>query len=450
MTPLLALLALQSAAYDPANDPAFAKPITLHYAMMPLRAVVKAIAQETGQALNVSGSVADLKVTALVKGLPAGRAMEAIADTMNLEWKRDAEGPMLSRPEGQLAQETAYLKEERTAVQSRTPQMALGPAATVTNVMTVQGARTSRPIRRQPGMRDVPVAARPGAISIRFDPTLLAYESSQGQFPSRLNPAAPSGDSAWAKAVLGWPSMPDQVDPAWAAPAAAAPLGKSTWESGAYALSDFLVALHDGTGLPIVADAFRVPMKSVALPPGTALAALQGLATSEGLSLKLSNGVARLRHPAFWRLREQEVPESQWTQLERNKTATLQALVTFAQGLKPAQVAAFRSQEAPLSHVPTVAVREAYPALILWNTLPNAARTALASGQAIALSQVPGASNAFGYALREAPFYRAGDPNSTLTADPRQVGLFGSPSNGSFDLRLGVEHGGGVHYTLPY
>ena len=58
---------------------------------------------------------------------------------------------------------------------------------------------------------------------VRFDPNLLALESSEAPPPTRLEPAAPSGDLPFAKAAAAWPSLPKEIPAAWQVPVALRP-----------------------------------------------------------------------------------------------------------------------------------------------------------------------------------------------------------------------------------
>ncbi len=442
MSPLLAILAFQTATVDPAADPLFAKPITLRMPMATVREVVAALTKATGQPVDASGTVTDWKATVLVKDLPAGRVMEAVADALGLVWKKDGSYFRLSRADGAVGAETTYLQSEAKLV--------------ATNPVTTAGSgfgQQSLP-RRGPGRRVFPGAAtggvgsQPNVVATRFDPYLLATETANGQPPSRLTVAEPLGDSDYAKAIRTWPSVPAEPDPLWSRPIPPSmPIAKSTWENGSYTLSDVLAAWYDVNHLPVVADAFRISMRGNMISTGPAFSVLQAYAGSENLGFKFANGVARLRHPAFWRLRTQEIPESVWNTIERG-TPNIDGLAAFAARLTAAQAAAFRSMEAPLSHVTTQSLREAYPALLLWNGLPNQAKKALYAGTPVGLSAVSGVANTYAFALREAPYYSAGNPARVLATNPAQLGIFGSATNKSFEMRLSSEKMDGVSYVI--
>jgi len=441
MSLIFALVAFQAATFDPAKDPAYAKPVTVHLAMVPLKTLVASLEKSSGQPLTASGVVSDWKATMLVKNLPAGRAMESLADTMGLVWKHEGSSTILGRPEG-ASSESDYLKSERADRERGAPPAPSG--------IPVAPGMIRRPGRGAPARRvdtGGAGAVRPGYS--RFDPTLLAVETMDSAPPSRLDPALPSGDGAFAKAALSWPSVPEKVDAAWSKSIAPANLGRSEWAGGQFALSDLLVAWHDATGLPVVADAFRVPMAEVNLNIGPALTTLQSVAANNRVSLRLADGVARLRHPGFWRLREQEIPDTTWNSVERSKKVGLDDYATFAARLTPAQAAAFRSAEPPLSRVPTDVLRESYPGLRLWAALPTNVRRALQAGTPVGLAGFPNLTNAYLFALREAPYYHAGDPRTVLALPPARLGLFGAPSESGLALRLSGEGGGGVTYALP-
>ena len=440
MSPLVALLALPS---DFAKNPAYAKPITVELAMTPLRKVVEAMAAASGKPLAVGGLVADLKATVLVKGLPVGSTMDALADALGFVWKPEEGGILrLNRPDGNARDEAAYVKEEA----ARIADLAASGKENPRNVIARPGGRPSRNARRQPDGSVIEVVRTP---YVRFDPDLLATEIADAPPLSRLLPPVASGASAFAKSVAAWPAIPPKIDEVWSRPIAPA-FPKSEWTSGALSLGDLLAAWHASSGLPVVADAFRIPLKSRSLQPAGGLAALQALASTEDMALKLEGGVVRMRHPAFWRLRLQEIPESSWATIERPGGANLANLASFAAKLTASQAAAFRSQEPPLSRTSTEALQSSYPALVLWSALPTGARTALLAGRPVGLPQISGAANAYAFALREAPYYGSGDPSEVLKMDPAKVGLFGVPSAKSLSLRLAGERGNGVAYALPF
>ena len=433
------MLSLQAATIDAAKDPLYAKPVTVELPMAPLKAVVAAISKASGQPLDVSGQVGDWKATVLVRDLPAGRAMEALADALGLVWRRDPDAVRLGWPEGASAAVSAYRREEADRAKTQAER------SLVVNAYAVPpGGRGAyrRPRRGAP----IPTGATKASYA-RFEPNLLVVETGGAEPPSRLDPVAPAGDSAFAKATLAWPSVPQALSAAWSVPVSPA-LASSKWEGGAHPLADFLVAWHEASHLPVVADAFRVAMRSATPSASTAIGSLQSLAGAERLSLRVAGGVARLRHPGFWRLREQEVSESAWAGLERG-TPNLAALSSFAGRLSAPQAASFRSLESPLSLVSTAALRQAYPALLLWNALPGAARTSLLAGRPVGLAEVKGAASAYGYALREAPYYDGGDPAPVLALAPARTGLFGQSKGRLFELRLAGERGDGVFYLLP-
>lgn len=451
MSPLLALVAFQAAVIDTSAEQALAKKITLRMPFATVREITAGLAKATGQPIDASGVVTEWKGTVLVKDVPAGRTMEAFADALGLVWKKDGDYYRLSRPEGAAAAETAYLQAEAKLATSEgpvTPAQTEQPAA-----VRGYGLPRRTVVRPGSGRRPVP-GSRPNEAVVgmprvysRFDPNLLATEIAGSPGPSRLSTFGVSGELALAKSMAGWASLPTELSEEWSKPISGGDPVSSPWASGAYSLGELLAVWHDASGLPVVADAFRLPMKSRSLPPGTALATLQSLAGAESVALKLKDGVARLRHPAFWRLRQQEISETAWSSIERGKP-TVDSLAAFASRLTAAQAASFRSLEPPLSRVRTIAIREAYPALLLWNVLPNQARRALLAGTPVGLSAIQNAANAYGYALREAPYYRAGDPTPLLTTAPAKLGIFGSASATAVELRLATERGGGVSYAI--
>ena len=101
-----------------------------------------------------------------------------------------------------------------------------------------------------------------------------------------------------------------------------------------------------------------------------------------------------------------------------------------------------------MSHVRTIAVREAYPALLLWTALPSAARRALLAGTPVGIASAKNATNAYLFALREAPYYNAGDPTPELAMAAADLGMFGKSTPGNFEIRLAGERGGGVSYLV--
>lgn len=439
MSPLLAIVAFQATAFDPVKDPAFAKPLTLKLSMTPLRTVVSTLAKETGQPLDSAGLIADWKATVLVKGLPAGRTMEALADALGLVWKKEGSRIMLSRPEGQAAEESAYLRAEAEVG-------ARGGPNTQTMVLNEGGTTFAE---ERPGRRIRPARGGGNTPMVRFSPDLMAMEGMGMPPPSRLNPILPTGSTPFVKAIVGWPSLPKEALPEWVKPIPAPVIKAAPMRESQFSLADLLLAWHEASGLPVVADAFRIPMKNPVLSPGTALESIQALASANTITLKVSDGVARLRHPGFWRLRLQEIPEHTWNIIERS-TPTIDTLASFASALKPAQAASFRSAESPISKVNTRALEDAYPALVLWTALPLPAKRSILAGSPVALAAVRNVTNTYVFALREAPFYDAGNPSRLLSMEATELGIFGRPATRALELRLASENGPGVTYTIAY
>lgn len=156
-------------------------------------------------------------------------------------------------------------------------------------------------------------------------------------------------------------------------------------------LADLLVELHARTGLPIVADGFRLAMVAKRLPDGKDLAEWRrslgnwsdGRYRGYQPLLRADGGWVMMRHPRYWQQVAREVPEGPIRRLEasgRNGRFTLDDVAAFGARITPAQEP-WLAGDMLVMDAPSAAVEGKVAFLRLWASLPSGLRrNALAAG----------------------------------------------------------------------
>jgi hypothetical protein len=174
--------------------------------------------------------------------------------------------------------------------------------------------------------------------------------------------------------------------------------------NGGVTLAEHLEFIADRTGIPIVADAYRVVLSTGGFRSESTVGEyLKGLQHSYMLQGTIgptvfgyygtSNGWLLARHNAFWRRERVEIPESTYEPLERAATSALYPsaddYAAFVAKLTPDQefVASHASWDWPVRfpHMPLVA---ALYALKLLSTLTSEQRTAASSEAGLDLGEL--------------------------------------------------------------
>jgi hypothetical protein len=176
-------------------------------------------------------------------------------------------------------------------------------------------------------------------------------------------------------------------------PPAAKPAG---YIQKAYTLADHLEYLSDAAGIPVVADAFRLPVGGEeymsASTVGEYIRSLrdQAMAPTRNAYFRTESGWLMARHPFFWRRVSDEIPESAFEPLEAKvaggQMPTLDDYAAFAGSLTPWQALVFTNSP-PLTRFPRLPLVSALPALRIWAAL-NASQRESASRDGLSLQEM--------------------------------------------------------------
>jgi len=244
----------------------------------------------------------------------------------------------------------------------------------------------------QQGQQEAGAASQ--GINVRafasYNPLTGELKSSENGIGARANVAPslvahpfPEGELAslpFGKEVLLW-SRVEEESPILKTPVSG-PLPAGTYFNGQHSLGDILTWVHEKTNVSIVADAFRVSVRTLNAS-GTVASVLEGLANSNHEFLRTENGFVMMRHGGFWRLKTLELPEDAYQRIETAKPPKLDDYATFAANLKPAQCLAFRVPNAVLTRFDPEPLRSGMPALRFYATLSGSERQAALAGRAL-------------------------------------------------------------------
>lgn len=459
----VALLASASAfgQADLSKDERLKKPITVSLKLRPLSEALEELAKASGVVLDSAPNVKDLKCTVLVKDVPSDVVLAGLASTLDLDWTADKTtyriGQNADRALAMRRYVEAEAKERRTAAEAevkkvgalaalpyeeakqRDPQLSPGryllamtlrqmgtqangfwqgqPVVNATSYMSpveaVNGP-AGEPRQTANGGQARKSPAPPRMMVIR---TIAQYNPITRQIETSIGPLAGTSErphlidqpkplalkEPFVDALKAWTERNDEAA-GFAVPAGAVTPQSDGWAGGRISTADELEAIHRATGVPIIADAFRVPIHQ-GVTGRTAAELLKDFAQREGAFLRTKDGVAMLRHGAYWRLRELEPEEKAARALEK-KPVTLEGYATFAQSLAPAQVMALRVPDGFLLRVPTTPIATSYRALRFYASL-GANQRAAKAGSPI-------------------PFTRLGSAQRTLFLEAMHSDLFGA------------------------
>lgn len=423
--------------------------VTVQYLGLPLGEVVELLTKAGGVKLDAASAVDDLKVTVLMQDEPMWRVMELIAEALGGEWKPDGDLYRISMPSGWQSSMVGAVQREdaklRAGAQADLRAMLeaarVDPAVVAETLERLskkgQGALSPAEKDLERAMRFAQddrnrrfgealagllpqdwnqfwngraVATRilnpgsgppppPGAdlIALRFDPVSFllrkgvadAYERPEAVAESPL----PATDR-FVAAAKAWSKAEPSDDERWKRS-----VDVPNAERGVTA-AEVLQRVHRATGLPIAADAFRLRLLA---PQGSSTAAslLQSFADRNRGYLKATKAGIAFRHPAFWRLRKMEAPESMYRKLEEKPT--LEAYAEFAAKLNEKQQFPFQVRDAVASSVSMKPLEEAMPALRFFASLSPAQRSK--AGQGLYAGEMsPGQRDLFSLALTEGLF----------------------------------------------
>ena len=155
-------------------------------------------------------------------------------------------------------------------------------------------------------------------------------------------------------------------------------------------LAEILTDLHARTGLPIVADGFRIAVVAKKPPDGATLDLWNRALNpwSDGRFrgyrpvFRAVGGWAMFRHPQYWKMIPREAPESAVAALEaawrRPQRATLDDYAAFAGRLTPVQ-ALYAGKTSPVMALPGDPLDGSIPFLRLWSALAGGQRRVAAT-----------------------------------------------------------------------
>lgn len=158
----------------------------------------------------------------------------------------------------------------------------------------------------------------------------------------------------------------------------------------AFTVAEHLEHLADCAGIPVVADAFRLPASSETFFSATRVADYvsemrnEFLQETRGGAFRADKGWLMFRHPRYWRQIDAEIPESILGPIEARAMAgyrlNLADYAAFALALTPRQALVF-PYRGDLTRFPRLPLLRAMPALRLWASLTDSQReTAYSSG----------------------------------------------------------------------
>ncbi len=160
------------------------------------------------------------------------------------------------------------------------------------------------------------------------------------------------------------------------------------FHGGGQGIEDYLEALADALKIPVVSDAFRMPVIGKEPVKGADLRHwLESLRTRQGSFVHVQNGSVCIRHGGFWDLRTLEIPEEALRRFEAIPRPGLDEYADFAfeQGWwgntdRTYLMPFFESQEVPLTLFDSKPFQTNPVALAAFGELTNEQRLHLLSG----------------------------------------------------------------------
>jgi hypothetical protein len=327
------------------------------------------------------------------------------------------------------------------------------------------GQRNGRAARR------AAIVARMIRATASYDPlngslSLNGVGGSNGGGGKLIEHPYPTGELAalpFGKEVLAWQQSGEST-PALDK-SVSSPVPKSQYYLGRYSMADALVWLHEASGVPIVADAFRTP---VTIPGGGGSVAsrLNALRQANSAFLRIDHGMVMMRHGGFWRLKAVEAPEETFARIEGSKSVSLDDYADLAARLTDLQYLPFRANAALLKVDPEP-IRIGLPALRFYASLGSADRALAKASKPIPFSKLGGASRQLFVTALESPLGQAAGRPLNLQ-DPQIAGALGflmrsttgerlaGDSNslrrevtGATEMLFGTAPGQGIRYVVP-
>ncbi len=452
---------------DIAHDTSLGKPISIKLKVAQLPDALKEISKLTGVKLASVEPINDLKVTVLVKKIPAGLVLEKIASVLGCEWVHDGDLWRLHMTlEATHDREKFVAKEDEIALQELSdevkklvdangpeeapkagagaPRMAKINAAVLGQVIGSLGNQQASAFwrgdvvaARDPSMnaitavpvdpsaptrggRRAPVSRAAIPIFMQVDPLLYqvryTFRGAARTFGKRPTEvvADPTPNSKLAampfgKAVLAW-DQPVPTGGGWENVLTVPATAVSPYYSKRVSISDLYEMAFDATGVPIIADAFRVPAPGRA-PTRLGSSYINWLAQMKQechVFTRFDDGIVMSRHGGFWRLRKFETPESAFQPLEKKSEKSELSIADYASfvaKLTPPQARVLELKEEVLAQFPTQLFERSMPALQFYSTLRGREiPTAMADGINVT-NMDANQRQLFSNAVVQAPFF---------------------------------------------
>lgn len=197
-------------------------------------------------------------------------------------------------------------------------------------------------------------------------------------------------------------------------------LENSPWFDGRWGTGDWLRALHAVSGVDVVAQSLRVPMRQGANPETTVGGWLEIFEQQSGAAVRLEEGALLMRPGMAWKLEGQEISEATWDRLERTAKPGFDpdglTYASFAGSLTPDERAFFESERPMLSRVSVDPLTHAMPALQVLSALSAGQKSQAAERRAIPLQEISDPGKALFQSALRTGMLRSGALESYLAA----------------------------------
>lgn len=424
MTCLVLAILLQQ---TPLSGSDFAKSVSLKLKQVPIAEAVAKFDDATPLNLAIAPNIANLKVTILVKDQPCGKVMEQVASVLMCEWKEEKGGFRLIQPSLVSSQMQAYIAaENRVLRQNAETELRELMARTKTAEEEIQKQKDAGKTVRRTNEQDqrtllagsllrslsasgwggfwqgdVLVGEAPVredsnvTVALTFSPILhqTLMQSSMGPTgalmgPSRIvvrripfqTPPSSLADLAFMKQVRDW-GTPIQTS------ADEKPLDLSDVNQPGKSptLAEVLSVVHEQTGMPIVAEGFRLSASFDRRSAKDLKSFLTAISAYSNHSVRTDGPWILVRNGHFWRNRPFEPPETSTVALEKlskQRPLNLSDYASYARTLNDTQVMAFRLGE-PKIEFNVQPLKLALPALRFFGLLSDRQQKAALSGEVI-------------------------------------------------------------------
>ena len=446
---------------DTSKESSLQKPISLKLKIAQLPDALKQISKLTGVKLTCIAPVSDLKVTVLVKDIPAGLVLAKIASALDCEWKADGDLFRLTMDSEEIKNRDRYVAAESLSAQKEITDALNGIAEATTvdpQVAADELSKTKKPdnerlavlgfVQHSPdpslgrflanlssqdvaafwrgevvggigapsslanqntqvavgeagggfGPRSNSIRMRvPPATLVQYDPLLYQVNVWQGgamrhfhlrpmHLVTQFKPEGKLASMPFGKEVLDWDQpIPIQGDFKKVNLDSADPTFSNA--ANRFSVSDLLENVFDVTGVPIVADAFRVSsgLKTARHSAQSLTAWLENLKANAHVFTRFEDGIITVRHGGFWRLRTFETPEEKLAPIERKVAngVMLEDYANFVSKLSSEQARALSLPGEAVTKFDSRPIEQGLPALRFFASLGS---------QMIGQAQLEGAS----------------------------------------------------------